>query len=78
MELVVPGVVFSIVGVGLLLLRKSAAVALSLISCPAGFFLIRSWPEVSLPFNLVNALFGAAAFIPLLVLILFRKSFKGW
>ena len=77
--LIIPGVVFSILGVGLLLLRRSAAVVLSAISCPVGFWLIiGSLLEVPFPWVLINLMFGTAALLPLLVLILGGKAFKGW
>jgi hypothetical protein len=78
-DLVVPGVVFAITGTGLLFLRRSAAVVLAVISGSVGLWLgLGSLSRVPFPWEIINLVTAAAAFLPVFALIVARKGFKGW
>jgi hypothetical protein len=63
----------------LLLLRRSAAIALATISTAYGVWLsVGSLLQVPFPEELINLAFSAVLFMPLIVLVLGWKSFKGW
>jgi hypothetical protein len=78
-DVIIPGVVFSITGVGLLLLRRTAAVVFATISSSVGLWLVLgSLLEVPLPGKLVDLIVGGVTFSPGIAMITARKGFKGW
>jgi len=74
-----PGVVLSVLAIGVLFLRRSAAVALALITTTAGLWIILgSLLKLAFAEIVIDLIYAAGWFLPSIVFIWARRAFKSW
>jgi hypothetical protein len=77
--LAVPAIAFCLLGVGLLLRRKSAALIAMLGSVAwVSWLLIGTVRTVPMPWSLLNVVFGVLGLIPAAVLVMKWSALNGW
>lgn len=74
-----PALVFCVMGIGVLFLRRSAALVLALITTAIGLWVIAGGLLYApFPDTVIDFIYGAPFLLPPIVLIWARRAFKGW
>ena len=74
-----PSLVLCAVGIGVLFLRQSAALVLSLVTIAAGLeFIVGGLLYLPFPDKIIDVIVGAPFLLPPVVLFWARRAFKGW
>jgi hypothetical protein len=74
-----PGLVFCVLGIGVIFLRRSAALVLALITMTMGLWVIvGGLLYLRFPDTILDFFYGAHYLLAPIVLVWARRGFKGW
>ena len=74
-----PGLVFCVLGIGVMFLRRSAALVLALITTTMGLWaIVGGLLYLPFPDTILDFIYGAHYLLAPIVLVWARRGFKGW